>query len=535
MRKNSGSEIRIANGDVGRVETILNELGAGSVLLVTHTAAYQNSGAEAKLEPFLSSRRVSRFTDFEPNPKLEDAERAVELAVNRPIPDSRFAMCQASHLAGRAINKITCLPDLSLELRVHSNRTSSVIMKTLMIHRSVFLAFGLTAFLAAADERGPAWVRHTIDNSSTGADGVRLADVNGDELPDIVTGWEEGGVVRVYLHPGFSKAEQKWTRVTVGHVGSVEDAVFADLDGDHAIDVVSSCEGRVKTMFVHWAPNVKSEYTVPEAWTTEPIPVTQDKMQWMFCLPMQVDGKHGVDLIAGGKGNNAELGWLEAPENPRNLKAWKWHPLCKVGWIMSIQTLDPDGDGDQDIVATDRRGGSRGCFWLENPGSAFNREQTWRRHEIGGGNSEVMFMENSDLDRDGVLDYLVAAKPREVRLFRQLKSGQTRRSHAISFPQNTGNAKAVNAGDIDLDGKTDLVITCEGATSPKSGVFWLSYPNTLMDPLWNPHEISGPVGVKYDLAELLDLDGDGDLDVLTCEERANLGVIWYENPAKDRL
>jgi hypothetical protein len=32
--------------------------------------------------------------------------------------------------------------------------------------------------------------------------------------------------------------------------------------------------------------------------------------------------------------------------------------------------------------------------------------------------------------------------------------------------------------------------------------------------------------------ELVDLDGDGDLDVLTCEERAGLGVIWYENPAR---
>ena len=30
---------------------------------------------------------------------------------------------------------------------------------------------------------------------------------------------------------------------------------------------------------------------------------------------------------------------------------------------------------------------------------------------------------------------------------------------------------------------------------------------------------------------MIDLDGDNDLDVLTCEERHNLGVIWYENPA----
>ena len=33
-----------------------------------------------------------------------------------------------------------------------------------------------------------------IDASSRGADGVRLADVNGDGLMDITTGWEEGGI-----------------------------------------------------------------------------------------------------------------------------------------------------------------------------------------------------------------------------------------------------------------------------------------------------------------------------------------------------
>jgi len=37
-------------------------------------------------------------------------------------------------------------------------------------------------------------------------------------------------------------------------------------------------------------------------------------------------------------------------------------------------------------------------------------------------------------------------------------------------------------------------------------------------------------GIKFDLIQSLDLDQDGDLDIVTCEERNNLGVIWYENP-----
>ncbi|CAN5363685.1 hypothetical protein BH23VER1_BH23VER1_20710 [soil metagenome] len=29
---------------------------------------------------------------------------------------------------------------------------------------------------------------------------------------------------------------------------------------------------------------------------------------------------------------------------------------------------------------------------------------------------------------------------------------------------------------------------------------------------------------------MVDLDEDGDLDLMTCEEVHHLGVIWYENP-----
>ena len=47
---------------------------------------------------------------------------------------------------------------------------------------------------------------------------------------------------------------------------------------------------------------------------------------------------------------------------------------------------------------------------------------------------------------------------------------------------------------------------------------------------WNATDIGGSEGSKFDLMEAIDLDADGDLDLLTCEEVSNLGVVWYENP-----
>ena len=44
--------------------------------------------------------------------------------------------------------------------------------------------------------------------------------------------------------------------------------------------------------------------------------------------------------------------------------------------------------------------------------------------------------------------------------------------------------------------------------------------------------MGGQTGVKFDRIAPADLDGDGDMDLITCEERDQLGVIWYENPDK---
>ena len=55
----------------------------------------------------------------------------------------------------------------------------------------------LALYFPMAFEAEAAWLRHTIDSTSKGADGVRLRDVNGDHSPDMASGWEEGGLVRV--------------------------------------------------------------------------------------------------------------------------------------------------------------------------------------------------------------------------------------------------------------------------------------------------------------------------------------------------
>jgi hypothetical protein len=382
------------------------------------------------------------------------------------------------------------------------------------------------ATAASAVDPGP-WLRHTIDASSRGADGARLADIDRDGLPDVVTGWEEAGLVRVYRHPGAGDVRSPWPSEEAGPARSVEDAVPVDLDGDGRAEVVSACEGDRRALQVH---RVSGPAGGPgREWDSAVVPGSDGLMQWMFVVPSDIDKRGSIDLAAGGKGAAAAIGWWESPGDPSDLAAWTWHRLRGCGWLMSLLAVDMDGDGDPDLLASDRKGAASGCFWLENPGALAARG-AWTEHAVGAAGEEAMFLDSGDLDGDGLADVAAAVKPSKVAVFlRRDRGGTAWEPLAVPLPDVAGRAKAVSIGDIDLDGHADLVVTCEGAVPPKRGVLWLAGAPGLGG-RWAAHDISGPDGVKFDLVPLVDLDRDGDLDVITTEESTGLGVVWYENP-----
>lgn len=387
--------------------------------------------------------------------------------------------------------------------------------------RNLFLAIGmvLSACLTMlADARE--WKVHSIDTEGKGADGVRFADVNNDGFLDIASGWEEAGESRAYLHPGPDKVRQPWPKVVVGKTGPVEDAVFADLDGDGAAEVVSSSENR--KIYVHWAPKDGDTYLEASAWKTEFIPASEGVHNWMITAPLQLDGKNGPDLLAAGKGNNVY--WFESPADPRELSLWKMHKLSdKAGWMMGFLPVDMDLDGDQDLLVGVRNG-NPGVRWFENPGHGLKQRESWKAHEVGKPGS-MGFVATGDLDQDGNLDVVASVMgEKRVRIFRGLGKDATRWETIDIIMPNSKN-KGIAIGDIDLDGRDDLVVSYEYAE-----IFILKNDGQIGTRNWTREKVAS--GGKFDDVTLYDVDLDGDLDIFTTDEKG-LQVLWYENPKTD--
>lgn len=374
------------------------------------------------------------------------------------------------------------------------------------------------------------WVRHTIDDSSLGSDGTKFSDVNNDGKLDLITGWEEGGISRIYLQPDNTK--EKWPYITLPSP-DVEDAFVSDLNGDGFMDLITLSEGDHQRITIHWAPADAADYLDAQKWISKDIPITIGKTKWMFGRPINLDGKNGLDLVVGSKDPNGTLGWLEAPENPLIMEDWKYHEISSLGWVMSIELLDMNTDGEVDVVITDRKGDLRGLRWLENPGRN-SLTNAWENHFLGIRDGEPMFMDFYEAKKNQKeINFIVPVVQHGWEHF--VKNEEVWEHYTLQFPDFVGDrAKSVKIGDINGDGMLDLTATFSESLG-KSGViaminFQTDFPYFI--------DISGKEGVKYDFILLKDLDGDGDLDLITSEETAadgskkGLGVIWYENPIK---
>src|SRR5262245_36447465 len=182
------------------------------------------------------------------------------------------------------------------------------------------------------------WLECTIDGSENvdscggrnGADGVNVADVDGDGDLDVVSGWEESNNAFIYFNPLVNPLEISSTQTCRGQwplvdstggfaTTGVEDATFGDLDADGVIDsMISSNEQERREVGVHaLKPGMPIEQR--GSWVGEQLP-GEDNYYMTAAVgrmrPRYGDGslKTCNDIVAGAKGSEFEV--PEIPDAP---------------------------------------------------------------------------------------------------------------------------------------------------------------------------------------------------------------------------
>jgi hypothetical protein len=396
------------------------------------------------------------------------------------------------------------------------------------------------------------WNMWAIDASGNGADGVHTGDINRDGLVDVVSGWEQSGQLMLYLNPGPDgvKDSSSWTRVDISGgitMEGIEDAAFADLDLDGFEDtVLSSIEGNTQTLGIHWF----SGNQMMQASEWQSINLAPSKPAgYMKARAAQIDGVGDADIVAGTKemdGNKAGIYWFKAPEDSKAHKAGLWQRFF-VGEVdyktVTLVIKDMDADTLPDIVYA----GRNGVGWFKNPGPDALREApetaVWERVVITEKGSEFTFCSHVI---DGMEDMIVATSHDSGMVAKWLKRLDTTGRHWEVYPirSNTLRSehssyrkfvlKGVACGYVDDNEGIDVVFTASG---DGHGVFMMSPRDEISsDSTWSLMNLTPFADdMKFDNLRLVDIDADGDLDILTTEEgggdfSTGEGVLWLENP-----
>lgn len=339
------------------------------------------------------------------------------------------------------------------------------------------------------DFNEPEWLRYF---------GLDARDINKDGYLDLVSGRY------FYLNPG-GNMEGEWKRTDLGM--NVDAYLFADVDGDEFADVIA-----LALPNVYWCEADNSKGT---SWTIRKIgemPKTGHVNSQGYRKAQLLEGTKSQILFAVEGGIHA----CTIPENPLLAENWKFFKIIPTESDEGIGIGDIDGDGDIDIACGDIEPGQKEMptlvNWHENPGSV---SEVWKKHSVGKTVQAADRFEVADINGDGKADIIVSEEmypglEPEASIFVYTNPGNPKnknwdRKSLIT----TWSVNNLDVADLDNDGDID-VVSCEHKGSEYRRLIFEN------DGKGNFKMLSPDKGRESHLgARLFDLDGDGDLDMVS--------------------
>jgi len=315
---------------------------------------------------------------------------------------------------------------------------------------------------------------------------------------------------------------------------------FIDLDGRGELQVVA--EDMAHGLVLRGAP------AAPE----RGLSIVERVAAPCHATPVDLDRDGRLDLLV------ADLGAVAPADHLKGSVVWlqrtpgggfRKHTLAAgLPRVADVETADFDGDGDLDLVVA--------AFGWRLVGSLLlleNRTRDWsaptfvpRTLDTRPGSINVPPV---DLDRDGRPDVVTVFSQHyeTVVAFLNAPGGAFRPETIYTAPHPAWGSSGIDVADLDGDGDLDVVLSHgdmldDFMLKPYHGIQWLENRGTFP---FTEHTLAALNGVHG--AKAVDLDGDGDLDVVAVAfvpdpRRGDTGprpvlpsLVWLEQVAPGRF
>ncbi|MCK5065434.1 MAG: T9SS type A sorting domain-containing protein [Candidatus Fermentibacteraceae bacterium] len=225
---------------------------------------------------------------------------------------------------------------------------------------------------------------------------------------------------------------------------------------------------------------------------------------------MDMDGDGDMDILAGDM-SFGEIIWWDNTDGSGT--SWIRHTVASTN-ANSVYSDDINGDGSMDVLGVNRNIDS--VSWWENADSSGT---FWIEHTIDENFGDPMGVYSEDIDNDGDLDVLCGSflNHDEMSWWENLNGlGTSWTKHAI------GGNRSISVYSEDIDGDGDMDILSARWGGPTALSWWENVDG--IGTVWFEHWFTTMAYTSF----AVDIDGDGDMDILDNDIHSS-EIKWLEN------